>query len=72
MGEEKRGLPNLTSLLTAPIGLVVLVGIAQITFAVGVLSEGRSKYWFVTIMVVGMFLNMGIVAYTTILEARSR
>jgi hypothetical protein len=64
MSDEKRGVPNPTSQLVIPIALFVAVGIAQITFAVRVLTEGRSTYWFLTIMVVGMFLNMGIIVHT--------
>ena len=37
-------------------------------FAVNVLTEGRSRYWFLTIMSVGMFLNMGIIVYSIIIR----
>jgi hypothetical protein len=64
MSDEKRGAPNLISQLVIPIGLIVVIGIAQIAFAAHVLAEGRSTYsW--TIMGVGMFLNMGIIVYTS-------
>ena len=56
---------HLTSQLLIPIALVVVVGIAQIMFAVDVLTEGRSASWFMTITVVGTVLNMGIIVYTT-------
>ena len=64
MSDKKRGVQHLTSQLLIPIALVVVVGIAQIMFAVGVLTEGRSTSWFLTITVVGMLLNMGIIVYT--------
>ena len=74
MSDKKRGVQHLTSQLLIPIALVVVVGIAQIMFAVGVLTEGRSTFWFLTITVVGTLLNMGIIVYTassTIRRARS-
>lgn len=72
MSGEKRGGPNLTSQLVIPVALFVVVGIAQITFAVLVLTEGRSTYWFLTIMVVGMLLNMGIVYTASSIIRRAR
>ncbi len=64
MSDEKRGLQNLTSQLVIPVALVVVVGIAQIMFAVRVLTDGKSASWFLMIMVVGVLLNMGIIVYT--------
>jgi hypothetical protein len=46
MGDEKRGMPNLTSQLLVPIALIAVVGIAQIMFAVRVLTEGGDGSWF--------------------------
>ena len=43
-------------------------------FAAVVLTEGGSTVWFLTITVVGMMLNLGIIVYTvssTIRRARS-
>ena len=64
LAQGKRGVRHLTSQLLIPITLVVVVGVAQIMFAVGVLTEGRSTSWFLTITVVGTLLNMGIIVYT--------
>jgi len=64
MSDEKRGVQHLTSQLAILIALVVMVGIGQIMFAVRVLTEGRSTSWFLTITVVGLLLNMGIIIYT--------
>jgi hypothetical protein len=61
LSDEKR---NLRSPLVRLIVLFVAVGVAQLAFAVLILIEDRSTYWFLTIMIVGMLMNMGVIVYT--------
>jgi hypothetical protein len=44
--------------------LFVVVGVAQLTFSVLVLTEGWSRYWFLYIMIAGVALNTALIIYT--------
>jgi len=41
--------------------LLIFVGIGQLIFAMRVLNHGGSTYWFLTIIVAGMFTNLAII-----------
>ena len=59
-------MPNLMTRFIGRIALFAVAAIGQLVFTVRVLNQGGSKYWFLTIMVLGMFLNMAIVVYAAI------
>lgn len=61
MSDEKR---NLKSQLVRLIALFVVVGVAQLTFAVVILTHGWDTYWFLITMIAGMILNMIIIVYS--------